>query len=923
MRGLEESAIIERVARIVSSVRGIKPDYTRLAAELAQAIPFDVFGIVLLRHDRQAARLMICLRESKGSSENSVLGEESASGEVIQWVMRHQQHPLKDSMLERMLEATEPLMLNYPDGISGGPAECGDALSRYPQVRSILITPLRVEGRVLGTLELGCMSVDMYASEHLQRLVRAVAPVIATAIEGAQSGGSAEIQDRQREILKTVSSALTGKVDRATILQQIVSGIAQALNVASAIITWDRSEGRLHLEAQSGLDAQLMSKILYEHFPVSDTCLIGYSLRHRQPCVSLDIALDARFPSTSTLYTYFGVHSVYSYPLISDSAIYGALLLCSHETDGFTPLKVDIISLFASQATIAIRSSLLLESLQQRMHFQAMVEQLEQTVEREEKKQEELVPEMYTLLRQVQKETQRIFGVNFTTLLHLVSDHLLTRGERGLVEIFSPDSAVSEPHDQGNAGQIESLKQVQFVETEQSGDLASMPRSADVGVDHALADTLLVLTRTAEAALVRAGMLGELSELLIRLKQSANVVKEAWFICDLYGICIYMNPSAEAVCNVHLSEMDGYSVLSLLQVFANIMPYLRNREEVLRYLQEITRGNVMRQEQHCVVASQPVQDVDETQWKMQGQETLFSDHHYRLSCYPLRNEQEQLVGCALHMSDITEQVRDEKNRSALLSAVSHDLRTPLTIIKSAVTGLMQDGDRWSEQDRQATLEDIDTEADRLTVLVNGIVELSRIEMGALTLEKEWCDMVEVVSGAVEKAHRVLAGRAVTMHVQQHLPLVLVDHVQIERVCYNLLEHAVGNSPAQSSLVLALDLVAEEHIEKRAAWHGVVSLTPQRQKEPLLLRIRVIDQGEGIPEARREEIFKSFSSIGSYKNRLNLALCKGIVEAHQGRIWVESAPEQIYLGAYEVVALEKVAAGSCFTIILPTYFENVR
>ena len=82
----EQSAIVERVARIVSRVRGVKPDYARLAAELEPAIPFDVFGIVLLRHDREAVRVVVCTHEADG------------------WIAHYHQHPLKDSMVENILQ---------------------------------------------------------------------------------------------------------------------------------------------------------------------------------------------------------------------------------------------------------------------------------------------------------------------------------------------------------------------------------------------------------------------------------------------------------------------------------------------------------------------------------------------------------------------------------------------------------------------------------------------------------------------------------------------------------------------------------------------------------------------------------------------------------------------------------------------------
>src|SRR6266436_3610063 len=152
----EQSAIVERVARIVSRVRGTKPDYTRLAAELEPAIPFNVFGIVLLRHDRQAVRITVCTRGADSS-----------------WVEQYHQHPLEDSMTQRMLQRPEMLVQNYPAGLDGPHAQSGDALSGYPQLHATLVAPLTVGERLLGTLELGSMAFGTYDDEALQRLIRA------------------------------------------------------------------------------------------------------------------------------------------------------------------------------------------------------------------------------------------------------------------------------------------------------------------------------------------------------------------------------------------------------------------------------------------------------------------------------------------------------------------------------------------------------------------------------------------------------------------------------------------------------------------------------------------------------------------------------------------------------------------------------
>lgn len=859
---LEESTIIERVARIVSSVRGTKPDYARLAAELEQAIPFDIFGIVLLRHDRQAVRVIACRREAGA------------------WTIFHHQHPLADSKLEQMLQAPVLTVENYPDGLDGAPALSGDALSGYHQLRSTVIVPLVVEDHILGTLELGSITIHIYNDKNLQRLINAVAHVLAAAIESAQLGGSAEIQNRQRQALKDVSSALASKMDLPTILNQIVVGVTKALNVASAIIMLDRRDGRLYLEAQSGLDRDGLNKVLgHGGWCMTDQCIVGRTLLHRQPFVSQDIGNDERFPASRVFSQELGIYSILSHPLVTETTVYGALLLCSPEPGGFTPLKADILSLFASQATVAIHNGVLLEVAQQHSRFREAVEQLEQSYQRDssyvngsDKKVERLQDE-YKLFMHVREEAQRAFGISFANLLHLISNFLLTAPNQQMLQTVL--QAKSEKEEDGNYPLAPAI---------------AYQQEAPEGIRHKThgdlyADTLSLLAQTAEAALVRAGMVGELSKLLMQLKQSTDGVKDAWFVVNLDSICSYMNPAAEVFCGVRLDDLTAYdtgfsalmrkseNVLSIENVFEKLLPRIRNAEEVRTYLQKFAQGSIYRQELRCILAEEPVSShsvipsLTKSSTLQPG--SVAGDHYYHCIRYPLYNQQGQLEASALQVRDVTEQVRDEKNRSALLSSVSHDLRTPLTTIKAAVTGLLQADIAWSEQDRRAMLEDIDIETDHLTVLVSALVELSRIEMGALILEREWCDIVEVAHGAAARLRRVLGYHTVRIQSRSSLPLIYIDHVQIERVFYNLIENAADRSPEEAQILVSLDVTSSE---------------------PRVLRASVRDRGKAIPEDERERIFTSFHSMQSYSKGLGLAICKGIVEAHQGRIWVEGAQE---------------------------------
>lgn len=934
---IEESSIVERVARIVSSGhawRGTKPDYAHLAAELEPTIPFDVLGIVLLRHDRQAVRITVCTRAADAS-----------------WVEQYHQHPLEESMTGRVLQHPEMMVQNYPGGLDGPPAQSGDALSGYPQLHATLIAPLMVGERVLGTLELGSVAFNTYDDETLQRLIKAVVSVLAAAIESAQTGGNVEIQDRQRRALKQVSSALASTMDLPTILHRIVVGIAEALHVASAIVTLGRGHG-LRLEAQSGLDPLVLRKVVESSEVRGERSIVGYTLQRRQPFVSHDISVDERFPASRIFATELAVRSIFSYPLVTGTTIYGALLLCSPEPGGFTPLKADILSLFAGQATIAIHTGMLLESAHQRSRFQEAIEQLERAQQQKVDEQE--------LLERVRQESQRTFGISFTSLLRFISDHLLTRNERDLQALMhAAQEEYKEPFDA----------------TQAQGVLRETEIFAPLDERESLRETSVTwLTRTAEAALARADLLRDVGAALATAqaqslayarskepwgatsavrgdnlqlhKQSTDDRTDAWFVVDLDGRCMYMNPVAEVFCGIRLMEAweDVAIANSTLEdVFAAILPRIRNVNEVSLYLRNfamdtstedfssrdeaaaIMKRNFSNDTVRCVVAVEPTeqikpllptslslltQDGEIRKNTFQGSLSIArskeankasADRYYQMTRYPLYNRNGQLLARALQVHDVTEQVRDEKNKSVLLSSVSHDLRTPLTTIKAGVSGLLQLDVVWDEQLRYEILKDIEAEADHLDVLVNALIDMSRIEMGALVLEKEWCDVVEILHSALIRVERTLAGRPVQIitssESQPRLPLIQADYVQLERVFYNLLENAASRSSLaevqtgiemrRSEIVVTLEIIdADSEVE----FHEMPSMARGESRRGML-RVRVIDHGPEVPESEREHLFKSFYSQGNAPGGgLGLAICRGIVEAHQGRIWVESASD---------------------------------
>ncbi len=877
-----DSAVMEHVADIISSVRGTKPDYTLLASGLEHVFPFDIFGIVLLRHDRQAVRVTTCQRE------NGV------------WSASYHQHPLTDSMLEQLLQTPPPAsahMRDYPNGVDGPPSVSGDALSRYPQVRSTFIAPLQVAGHVLGTVELGSMALHQYEDAQLQRLILAVVRVLASAIENAQLGGNTAIQDRQRAALKDVTSALTSKKDLSAVLNQIVDGISQALSVSACILFWNHQDNAVRLGTQARLDQGVLTRFFPFQLQESMPCIISQSILRRQVLSSQDITHDAAYSASTDLFTALTVRSIVCYPLVSGNTVYGTFMLCSPESGGFTPLKMDIFTLFVNQATIAIHNSLLLTSVHQRNHVQEMIERLEQAHKQRLNRLEQgddseyLYHEEMALFEHVYAETQRIFGLSLSSFLRWISDQLPTRNERDLQAGFPPI-----------AKETIDLQLPQHAPSSAVASIMQTNPSMSANSESVFPDTFGLLEQTAESALIRAAMLGELSRLILQLRQSTNWVQDAWFVIDLKGNCTYMNPAAEVLCETPLDpltatyenqlstplSLQGQKMPRIEEMFSKWYARMRNSNEVSTYLHQFSQEGVYQQELHCVLADEPltrtttISELSQKRASHKSSNTdIHSDRYFLFTRYPLYTQPiGQLEAHALRVQNVTEQVRDEKNRSAFLSAISHDLRTPLTTIKAAVTGLLQKDVQWDPQDRYEMLEDINSEADHLTNLVNSLVELSRIEMGSLSLEKEWCDVGEVFSNATRRMKTMLGAHPLVTRHMPHLPLIYADHNQLKRVFTHLLAFAAHRSPEQSEILVIIDTI------------------PMGQEK---LRVRIIDQGPLLPEQERKWLFTSYRET-PYDEALALSISKGIVEAHQGTIWVEETEEH----------------RMCFTFTLPIH-----
>jgi two-component system sensor histidine kinase KdpD len=225
--------------------------------------------------------------------------------------------------------------------------------------------------------------------------------------------------------------------------------------------------------------------------------------------------------------------------------------------------------------------------------------------------------------------------------------------------------------------------------------------------------------------------------------------------------------------------------------------------------------------------------------------------------------------------------QSEKLKSALLDAVTHDLRTPLTSIKASITTLLDEvrGRVDTEpvaldaESRVEMMEVIDEESDRLSRFISGLIELARIEAGELHLRRRWGAVDEIISTALSRAEPITRSHRVDLEVEKELPGVRVDERAVSEVVYTLIDNAAKYSPQGSTIRITVRRSGDELIE-----------------------MAVEDEGPGIPVDLRERVFDKFfraTRDGDVRNRqptgtgMGLAIAKGIVEAHDGKIWIES------------------------------------
>ena len=255
--------------------------------------------------------------------------------------------------------------------------------------------------------------------------------------------------------------------------------------------------------------------------------------------------------------------------------------------------------------------------------------------------------------------------------------------------------------------------------------------------------------------------------------------------------------------------------------------------------------------------------------------------------FPIRNATGANLGMGHILTDVTQAHEIDRVKSEVLSTVSHELRTPLTAIRASVSSLLRPGVEWDEETRGDFLLTISDESRHLQELIENVLDMSKIEAGVLRLEPYPMRVDQLVEAVTSRARPLHPGWVLETNVPVDLPRVSIDQRRMEQVLLNLIDNAVKYG-------------AESRVIRLSAWVAANEVV-----------LAVQDEGIGIPPEHMDRIFQRFHRVDSKLTRmtggsgLGLAISRGIVEAHGGRIWVES----------------ELGKGSIFFIALPVAQEG--
>lgn len=348
-----------------------------------------------------------------------------------------------------------------------------------------------------------------------------------------------------------------------------------------------------------------------------------------------------------------------------------------------------------------------------------------------------------------------------------------------------------------------------------------------------------------ENALLYARSDMRLKEQTRRLEALIQSMQDGLILEDLQGRVLYVNRRIGELVNLSPEELSGVPVQTLVE---RLISQSTDRLAAREAIEAAMQGRGMRQAELALEGPRQTR-------------------YLRLQVFDVTDPAGTPLGRGLFLRDITQNRELDRMKSSLISTVSHELRTPLAAIKGYATTLLAEDVEWDRGTQREFLQVIEKETDRLSGLVNDLLDMSRIEAGNLKVKRAACRLEDLVHSAARRAHPDPCDR-LQVNLPPNLPTVFADPQRIEAVLRNLIENAAKYAGEASPIYISAEVQGHQ------------------------LVVRVEDEGPGISPEHSQRIFDSFYRIDSSLTRsatgtgLGLAICQGFVRAHGGSIWLE-------------------------------------
>lgn len=859
-----------KVARELFAGLDLDSTARRTLALSMQAVGADLGNLILLDETLQPVKVLL-LREGRFRSGGLGKARQVLAKGLAGWVLRNRQAVRVDNIMD------DPRWLVLPEPDLG------------PQAHSVLCVPLISPRRVVGVLTCTHPRPGHFDVANLQAL-QFIADQATISLENAWLFAAEERRRHLADMLGEIARALTSTLDLDEVLRMILESLSQVVPYDSAsvfllegnrlVIRYWR--GFEHPEAVQGIT-----------LPVDGPHIMSRVASRREPLVCADVQQEEgwqNIPGVPLIRGWIGA------PLVARGQVVGALTVDSLEADAYTEEDGHTVATFADHAAIAVANAQLLRQLQQQLDNVAFLHRTGQA----------LIAslEMELVLPSLLESVRDRFQVEAASVA-------LVDEKTGDIVFRVATGAAAEQvvgvrlrPGQGIAGWVAQSDLPIFVPAvDEDGrwypgvDQATGLRThAIIAVPIHLGGETLGVLEAINPAGNRLGE-GEMKLLINVAALAASAIQNARHFqrardAEIRYASLFEN-SADPILitdaqgqitdvNRKFCQMLGYEREELLhREISTLTPHLHLLEQ---WLEQARRGEE-------VFGNIEIKTVDS---KLSPFEVRATRLFHGATPY---------IQWVLH--DIAERLQLEQVRENLTNMIVHDLRNPLSSIMGSLELIRM---AWDDPTATIPTDQLFTIAQRsgkrLFGLIDSILDVARLESGKAELKKQPIPVRGLVEEAIEQVKPIAVGRAVHLesNIPDDLPLLVGDRGLLSRVLINLLDNALKFTPPDGKIRVEV-----------------------RQSSPDTLLFAVSDTGRGIPPEHQQRIFDRFVRIHDQRvhgTGLGLTLCKLVVEAHGGRIWVESRPGEgstfkftLPLGANPMTTVENLGGGTWETPML--------